>query len=149
MIRVLTLCLLLVACVGQSNRPDWYVSQGLTLSECGPAVAAMAERIVRGNDVSRFQVRQFSPNGMNGFRWWNLDIISKYLDSAGVPNRAVTVTNTLSRGIYHVDGNHFVIAFPRGGGIVLVANPFGTVGVQNQSTDVFKERITQPYYVGF
>lgn len=109
----------------------------------------MAERIVRSNTVTRHQVRLFSPQGVNSFGWWDLLLVHAYLDSVGVPNRYRVIDDPLERGVYHVDGNHFVIAIPRGDGIVQVANPFGIVGTHTQNIHQFIGRITRPHYVGF
>lgn len=99
--------LLLSACA-IGPQPRWFVVQGANISECGPAVAAMAERLFSGNNVTRGAVRSFHRQGVNNSRWWNLSIIKAYLDTKGVPNQWSSI-DTPRKGIYFINHNHFVL----------------------------------------
>lgn len=108
MIRAALLCcLLLTACVG-GPQPKWFVEQGANISECGPAVAAMAERLHLGNTVTRHEVREFHQRGVNAYGWWSLAIIKAYLDDRGIPNKWTSIAQPRN-GIYFINHNHFVL----------------------------------------
>lgn len=132
--------------------PAWYVTQGLSLKDCGPSVAAMACNLHNGNSprTTRHQARAFDVSGSNWKGWWALGTIRDYLIFRGVPNVYSTDTQlpgTGEIGIYHVDGNHFVVVQRHRQGVVKCVNPERLFGCTLYTDAAFKKRITYAYSI--
>ena len=136
MIRAVLFALMLTSCVS-GPQPKWFVAQGANITECGPSVAAMAERLHFSNNVTRDTVRSFHHRGVNSSRWWSLAIIKSYLDSKGVPNKWTSIARPRN-GIYFINHNHFIL-FRNGE----VANPL--TGVNSGHIDDYN--ITYHRYI--
>lgn len=134
---LLTLLTLAVGCNQINTRAPWYVPQGFNLSECGPAVAAMAARWSKGDDTTRFQARAYNTIGVNVFRWWDLHTVRSYLVKRGVKAKFVPIGNPLphnAMGVYNV-GSHFVAVVLSTKGELQVGDPLS--GLRTESVDEF------------
>jgi len=132
--------------------PAWYVTQGLSLKDCGPSCGAMAYNFFSNNSpkIFRGEVRAFDVSGSNWLGWWTLGTIRDYLDYKGVPNTFSTNTALPDKnevGIYHVDGNHFVVVQRHAVGIVKIINPEKFFGCTMHTDAAFKKRITYAYNI--
>ena len=108
---ILVGAILFTSCETAPQTPTWFERQGVNVTECGPAVGAMAVERFTGNVTTRQQARAFDRRGVNWFRAWSLSTIKRYVGSAGV--KVVSVRNRLPvQGevmVVYVDGNHFVM----------------------------------------
>lgn len=134
---LLALLTFVVGCNQINTRTDWYVPQGFNLSECGPAVAAMAARWSKGDDTTRFHARAYNTSGVNLFRWWDLHTVRSYLVGRGVKTKFVSIDTPLPQGqmgVYNV-GSHFVAVVISTKGELQVGDPLK--GLYTESIDEF------------
>lgn len=131
------------------SSPSWYETQGLSFKDCGPTVAAMVQEWATNSPVTRHQVRLFKPRGDNWMGWWSLRTIHQYLVSKGVNAQLAeaTIPPQGAMGVYHVDGNHFVVAQRLDDKRVKVSDPDPIMGRYEQSHTEFKARVTTHVYI--
>ena len=141
LLLALFLSLALVGCV-DAKRPLWYQTQGITLTECGPTVAAMAAAWA-GHPMNRFEARNDSLMPL----FWHYHQIESSLKKRGIhtERRAVDVPDLDSIGIYHVDGFHYVIAANIDFKEVKVYDPLGSISTL--PVEDFMSRLSQPTYI--
>ncbi len=135
---------MLCACAQQSAQriEPSYVGQGLSVTECGPASAAMLVNFAGGKS-SVADARQLTkPHGL-----WTLDDIEQHLTNKSIPFKVLTgfsiaealqdkaaVAALTNIGI----ANHFVVAYELRNGLVRVADPL--FGMRWDSIQSFDQR---------
>lgn len=146
MVKLLLVALLalpLTSCAGDGTTPPpYYQTQGENLTECGPAVGAMAVTWA-GGTADRFSARKYSTYP----RWWAIGTLRGYIMAQGV--RAVwadgkTIVPMGKLGVYHVNGNHFVVV-QNNGNNVTVSDPLR--GVYTTSASGLLGIVSYKYYI--
>ncbi|WP_298613445.1 cysteine peptidase family C39 domain-containing protein [uncultured Thiothrix sp.] len=141
------IAVVLTACVSQQQAKQLepnYVAQGLNVTECGPASAAMLVNFAGGKS-SVAEARKLTKHA----GLWTLDDIEHHLANKSIPFKVLTgfsiaealqdkaaVAALTNIGI----ANHFVVAYELRGGLVRVADPL--FGMRWDSVRSFDQRAT-------
>lgn len=134
---------------GSKVKPEWYVSQGISLTACGLAACAMTLQRAYGQVSTIKDARKFH-KGLGLFRNWNMHIVQSYLANEGIGSYFMDKAEPIpdnTWGIFHVDGLHIVTAHSLGNGMIEVFDSLPLVGVHIQRIEDFQERLTYNYLI--